>query len=160
MFSTNIVNDTRLKWRIWLTRWCALYPFTAAFLKYPTPAVVCFRILSAALELCSSVLPSNLVKRELDFSIALSLDFLRHCVACVQAVVLRFIRFLYVMQERSRGNGLLDMWNMCYDALVIGIALVCEERWQNARGTNILIPRIYHACGTCLLVKRRKRWLE
>ncbi len=50
--------------------------FTAAFLKYPTPAVVCSRILSAALELCSSVLPSNLVKRELDFSIALSLDFL------------------------------------------------------------------------------------
>jgi hypothetical protein len=51
--------------------------FTATFLKYPTPAVVCFRILSAALELCSSVLPSNLVKRELDFSIALSLDFLK-----------------------------------------------------------------------------------
>ncbi len=50
--------------------------FTAAFLKYPTPAVVCSRILSAALELCSSVLPSNLVKIELDFSIALSLDFL------------------------------------------------------------------------------------
>ncbi len=50
--------------------------FTAAFLKYPTPAVVCSRVLSAALELCSSVLPSNLVKRELDYSIALSLDFL------------------------------------------------------------------------------------
>ncbi len=50
--------------------------FTAAFLKCPTPAVVCSRILSAAIELCSSVLPSNLVKRELEFSIALSLDFL------------------------------------------------------------------------------------
>ena len=50
--------------------------FTAAFLKYPTPAVVCSRILSAALELCSSVLPPNLVKRELDFSATLSLDFL------------------------------------------------------------------------------------
>ncbi len=51
--------------------------FTAAFLKYPTPAVVCSRIVSAALELCSSVLPSNLEKRELDFSIALTLYFLR-----------------------------------------------------------------------------------
>ncbi len=52
--------------------------FTATFLKYPTPAVVCSHILSAALELCSSVLPSNLVKRELDFSIALSVDFLTY----------------------------------------------------------------------------------
>ncbi len=55
--------------------------FTAAFLKYPTPAVVCSSILSAALELCSSVLPSNLVTRELDFSIALSLDFLTSDIA-------------------------------------------------------------------------------
>ena len=40
--------------------------FTAAFLKYPLPVVVCLRCLSAALELCSSVLPPNLVKRELE----------------------------------------------------------------------------------------------
>ncbi len=53
--------------------------FTAAFLKCPTPVVVCLYILSAALELCSSVLPPNLVKRELDISTTLSLDFLSFC---------------------------------------------------------------------------------
>ena len=50
--------------------------FTAAFLKYPLPVVVCLRCLSAAFELCSSVLPPNLVKRELVNTTTLSLDFL------------------------------------------------------------------------------------
>ncbi len=52
--------------------------FIAAFLKYPTPVVVCVYILSDALELCSSVLPPNLIKRELEFSAALYFDFLRY----------------------------------------------------------------------------------
>ncbi len=55
--------------------------FTAAFLTYPSPIVVCLHCLSAALELCSSVLPPKLFwKRELALLSqqrpTLSLDFL------------------------------------------------------------------------------------
>ncbi len=83
-----------------------------------------------------------------------------HWVACLQAVVLRLMRLLYILQERCGGNCLLDIWYMCYDAWVIGIAFVCKERGLNARGAYVLVPRINHACGTCLLVKRWKSWLE
>ncbi len=86
--------------------------FTAAFLKYPTPAVVCSRILSAALELCSSVLPSNLVKRELDFSIALSLDLLnklaRDQIARFEIkfrVIVTFINYKIMHLQTRNGQG-------------------------------------------------------
>jgi hypothetical protein len=69
VFSTNLTYP--------LMRSLPQVVFTAAFLKCPTPDVVYLLILSAALELCSSVLPPNLVKRELDFSTFLSLNFLR-----------------------------------------------------------------------------------
>ena len=52
MFSTNIVNDTGLKWRIWLTRWCALYPKWFSLLPFSRPhhqpLFVCFVVVCLA----------------------------------------------------------------------------------------------------------------
>lgn len=43
----------------------------------------------------------------------------------------------------------------------MSVAFMCKERWLNAWGTYVILaPRIYHTCGTCLLIKRWKGWLE
>ena len=90
-----------------------------------------------------------------------------HWVACLQAVTLRSMRLLYVMQERSRGNILPDLRHVSRDTCVMRVALVCkhlchagctrvQRKTVECRRSKYALRPMHQSCVKHMLVDQAK----